>query len=135
LSNRDRRSTGRNWRQLGRCRNNHDFMREAAGALQLGSAGLFLLIRKMTTDKVLADLMGVGGTVKRTSFDETKEAALRETLAGRAQAETKPPSPIPERARRWHRRRHSGSRRPQHSAALIGELRMPHKDPGRRCGI
>jgi uncharacterized membrane protein len=48
---------------------------------------LFLLVRKMTTDKVLADLKGVGGTVMRTSFDETKEAALREALAGHAAAE------------------------------------------------
>jgi uncharacterized membrane protein len=32
---------------------------------------LFLLIRKMTTDKVLAALHGAGGTVMRSSFDET----------------------------------------------------------------
>ncbi len=63
---------------------NDDFMKDAAGALQPGTAGLFLLVRKMTTDKVLADLEGVGGTVMRTSFDETKEAALREALAGHA---------------------------------------------------
>ncbi|WP_407520284.1 DUF1269 domain-containing protein [Methylobacterium oryzisoli] len=60
---------------------NDEFMREAARALQPGTAGLFLLVRRMTTDKVLADLRGVGGTVMRTSFDETKEAALREALA------------------------------------------------------
>jgi uncharacterized membrane protein len=42
----------------------------------------------MTTDKVLADLKGVGGTVMRTSFDETKEAALREALAGRTASES-----------------------------------------------
>jgi uncharacterized membrane protein len=42
---------------------------------------LFLLIRKMTTDKMLAALRGVGGTVMRSSFDETKEEALREALA------------------------------------------------------
>jgi uncharacterized membrane protein len=71
---------------------NDDFMKEAAGALQPGTAGLFLLVRKMTTDKVLADLRGIGGTVMRTSFDETKEAALREALAGRAAAAT-PASP------------------------------------------
>ena len=59
---------------------NDQFMKDAASALQPGSAGLFLLVRKMTTDKVLADLEGVGGTVMRTSFDETKEAALREAL-------------------------------------------------------
>ncbi len=63
---------------------NDDFMKDAAGALQPGTAGLFLLVRKMTTDKVLADLQGIGGTVMRTSFDETKEAALREALAGHA---------------------------------------------------
>jgi uncharacterized membrane protein len=68
---------------------NDEFMKQAASALQPGTAGLFLLVRKMTTDKVLADLKGVGGTVMRTSFDETKEAALREALAGHAAAEAK----------------------------------------------
>ena len=71
---------------------NDQFMKDAAGALQPNSAGLFLLIRKMTTDKVLADLKGVGGTLMRTSFDETKEAALREALAAHATAETTAPS-------------------------------------------
>ncbi|WP_336485944.1 DUF1269 domain-containing protein [Methylobacterium nigriterrae] len=60
---------------------NDQFMRDAARELQPGTAGLFLLVRKMTVDKVLADLRGVGGTVMRTSFDETKESALREALA------------------------------------------------------
>jgi uncharacterized membrane protein len=31
----------------------------------------------MTTDKVLADLTGVGGKVMRTSFDHAKEEELR----------------------------------------------------------
>ena len=43
----------------------------------------------MTTDKVLADLKGIGGTVMKTSFDETKEAALREALAAHTQADAK----------------------------------------------
>jgi uncharacterized membrane protein len=68
---------------------NDKFMKDAASALQPGTAGLFLLVRKMTTDKVLADLRGVGGTVMRTSFDETKESALREALAYCAEAEAK----------------------------------------------
>jgi uncharacterized membrane protein len=67
---------------------NDEFMKDAATALQPGTAGLFLLVRKMTTDKVLADLKGVGGMM-RTSFDETKENALREALAGHAAAEAK----------------------------------------------
>jgi uncharacterized membrane protein len=62
------------------------FMKEAAQNLQAGNAALFLLIRKMTTDKVLAALQGEGGTVTRTSFDESKEEALRRALAGSAPA-------------------------------------------------
>jgi uncharacterized membrane protein len=61
---------------------NDQFMKDAAQSLHEGNAALFLLIRKMTTDKVLADLQGVGGTVMRTSFDHTKEEALRAALAG-----------------------------------------------------
>jgi len=57
------------------------FMREAAKALQSGNAALFLLIRKMTTDKVVAELRGSGGTVLKSSFDETKEAAFQAGLA------------------------------------------------------
>ena len=65
---------------------NDNFMKEAAQSLQSGNAALFLLIRKMTTDKVLAALQGEGGTVLRTSFDHTKEEALRAALAGAAQS-------------------------------------------------
>jgi uncharacterized membrane protein len=60
---------------------NDQFTKEAAATLDSGNAALFLLIRKMTTDKVLADLKGEGGKVLRTSFDHTKENALREALA------------------------------------------------------
>ena len=63
---------------------NDGFMREAAQTLQSGKAALFLLIRKMTTDKVMAALQGVGGTVLRTSFDDTKEEALRRALSAHA---------------------------------------------------
>ena len=69
---------------------NDQFMKDAAEALQPNTAGLFLLIRKMTTDKVLADLKGVGGTLMQTSFDETKEAQLREALS--AVASTQAPA-------------------------------------------
>ena len=66
---------------------NDDFMKDAAQALTPGSAGLCLLIRKMTTDRVLADLEGAGGMVIRTSFDHTNEQALRDVLAGHAATE------------------------------------------------
>ena len=65
---------------------NDDFMREAARTLRSGNAALFLLIRKMTTDKVLSGLRGVRGTILRSSFDETKEEALRAALADAQEA-------------------------------------------------
>jgi len=65
---------------------NDQFMKDAAQTLQEGNAALFLLIRKMTADKVLAELQGVGGTVLRTSFDHTKEEALRQALAAHTAA-------------------------------------------------
>ena len=61
---------------------NDRFMKDVASAISPGQAALFLLIRKFTADKVLEDLKGVGGTVLRTSFDHTKEDALRAALAG-----------------------------------------------------
>ena len=58
------------------------FMKSLAESLQPGNAALFLLIGKMTADKVFDDLRGVGGTVMRTSLDRSKEQALRDALAG-----------------------------------------------------
>jgi uncharacterized membrane protein len=54
---------------------------QAAQTLQSGNSALSLLIRKMTTDKGVKALQGVGGRVLRTSFDHTKEEALRQALA------------------------------------------------------
>jgi uncharacterized membrane protein len=71
---------------------NDRFMKEAAQTLQSGNAALFLLIRKMTADKVLAALKGVGGTVLRTSFDHTKEEALRQALAAQTASNPVPSS-------------------------------------------
>jgi uncharacterized membrane protein len=60
-----------------------NFVREVAEAVPPGGAALFLLVKKITTDKVLADLQGVGGTVLRTSFDKTQEDAIKAALAGK----------------------------------------------------
>jgi uncharacterized membrane protein len=57
------------------------WMKETAAAIQPGTAALFLLVRKVTADKVLEKLKGEGGTVMKTSFDHTKEAALQAALA------------------------------------------------------
>jgi uncharacterized membrane protein len=61
---------------------NDRWMKEVAAAIQPGTAALFLLIRKVTPDKVLDGLRGEGGTVMHTSLDHTKEAALQAALAG-----------------------------------------------------
>ena len=62
-------------------------MKELAASLEPGNAALFLLVRKMTTDKVLDAIKGTGGEVLKTSLDESKERALREAVE-RANGET-----------------------------------------------
>jgi uncharacterized membrane protein len=57
------------------------WMKETAAAIQPGTAALFILVRKVTADKVLDRLKGEGGTVLKTSLDHTKEAALQAALA------------------------------------------------------
>ena len=61
---------------------NYKFMKETAAAIQPGTAALFVLVRRVTADKVLEGLKGEGGTVLKTSLDHTKEAALQAALAG-----------------------------------------------------
>jgi uncharacterized membrane protein len=60
---------------------NDKWMKEVAVAIQPGTAALFVLVRKVTADKVLEGLKGEGGTVLKTSLDHTKEAALQAALA------------------------------------------------------
>ncbi|MGO4830873.1 DUF1269 domain-containing protein [Rhizobiaceae sp. 2RAB30] len=57
-----------------------NFMKDLSESLQPGSAALFVLIKEMTTDKVLAAIKGYGGVVMKTSLDETKEQTLRNAL-------------------------------------------------------
>ena len=60
---------------------NDKFMKDTAAAIQPGTAALFVLVRKVTADKVLEGLKGEGGTVLKTSLDHTKETALQAALA------------------------------------------------------
>ena len=69
--------------------NDNQMREDARKALTPGKAGLFLLIRKMTTDKVLDDLKGEGGTVISTSFDHAKEESLKAALAAHVPAPAK----------------------------------------------
>jgi uncharacterized membrane protein len=72
--------------------NDADMKAQANEALKPGMAGLFLLIRKFTADKVLEDLKGVGGTVIRSSFTHEQEERLQAALAGASAA---PAAPVP----------------------------------------
>jgi uncharacterized membrane protein len=69
---------------------NDEFMKKIAEVLQPGSAALFLLVRKMTTDKVIEDLAGMGGTVLRTSLNHDQEQKLRDALAAHAASTAAP---------------------------------------------
>jgi uncharacterized membrane protein len=70
---------------------NDNFMKELAGSVQPGNGTLFLLVQEMTTDKVLKEISRFGGTVLKTSLDETKEQVLRDAL----NSATAAPAPAP----------------------------------------
>jgi uncharacterized membrane protein len=56
-------------------------MKELSENLKPGNAALFVLIHEMTADKVLKGIQDAGGTILKTSLDDSKEKALREALA------------------------------------------------------
>ncbi|WP_442753838.1 DUF1269 domain-containing protein [Methylocystis sp. JAN1] len=62
------------------------FMKDVAEVIPPGGAALFVLVRKMTADKVLEGLQGVGGTVLRTSFDKSMDQAIRAALTAHSAA-------------------------------------------------
>ena len=70
------------------------WIKETAAAVQPGTAALFVLVRKVTADKVLDRLKGEGGTVLKTSL-HTKEAALQAALAEFKAAVPAPPPDVP----------------------------------------
>ena len=57
------------------------FMKELAGTMKPGSSTLFVLVRKATSDKVLDELKGTGGTVLKTSLSHDDEAKLQAALS------------------------------------------------------
>ena len=61
---------------------NDDFMRDLGKTLTPGSAAVFLLVRKFTTDKVVARLSDfrAKGRVLQTSLTKDDEASLRAAL-------------------------------------------------------
>ncbi|CAL1241592.1 DUF1269 domain-containing protein [Candidatus Methylocalor cossyra] len=59
---------------------NDQFMKELAATFTPGSSALFILVRKATPDKVLAELQGTGGKVLKTSLSHEDEAKLQAAL-------------------------------------------------------
>jgi uncharacterized membrane protein len=58
-----------------------------AATLKPGCSALFVLVRKTTPDKVLAELRGAGGKILRMSLTHEKDQKLQATLyAVRAQS-------------------------------------------------
>jgi uncharacterized membrane protein len=65
---------------------NDKFMKGVSADIAEGEAVLFVLVKKVTGDKVLDQLRGVGGRILQTSLDHTREDRLREALAGTSAA-------------------------------------------------
>ena len=60
---------------------NDGFMRDLAGTLAPGTSALFVLVRKVTVDKVLEELRGSGGKVMKTSLSHDDEEKLQAALS------------------------------------------------------
>ena len=59
---------------------NDNFMKDVASGFKNGSSALFVLCRKATPDKVLAELEGTGGKVLQTSLTHEQEEKLQAAL-------------------------------------------------------
>ncbi|VXD22098.1 DUF1269 domain-containing protein [Planktothrix paucivesiculata] len=59
------------------------FMKSLGESLQPKTSALFVLVRKVTPDKVLEEIAPYGGTVLRTSLTKDEEAQLQEVLSTR----------------------------------------------------
>jgi len=64
---------------------NDKFMKDLAQAMKPNSSTLFVLVRKVTPDKVLDELKGTGGTVLQTSLSHEDEAKLQAALSAAKQ--------------------------------------------------
>jgi uncharacterized membrane protein len=67
---------------------NNNFMKEIANGFQNRSSALFVLVRKVTPDKVRAELEGSGGKILQTSLTHEEEAKLQAALDAAGPADT-----------------------------------------------
>ncbi|MBN9132106.1 MAG: DUF1269 domain-containing protein [Nitrosospira multiformis] len=61
---------------------NDDFIKSLADTIPHNSSALFILVRKVQPEKVLAELSAVQGKVIRTSLSPGQEKKPQEALAG-----------------------------------------------------
>ena len=61
---------------------NDDFIKSLSETIPPDSSALFVLVRKVEPEKVLAELSDVKGKVLRTTLSPDQEKRLREALAG-----------------------------------------------------
>jgi uncharacterized membrane protein len=61
-----------------------DFIRELGGRIKPNSSALFLLVQKVTADKVLPRMAEFKGQVLKTSLSDEREQRLREALGDAA---------------------------------------------------
>jgi uncharacterized membrane protein len=64
---------------------NDNFIKELAENMKPGSSTLFVLVRKVTPDKVLDEIKGTGGKVLQTSLSHEDEAKLQAALSASKQ--------------------------------------------------
>jgi uncharacterized membrane protein len=65
---------------------NDDFMRDLGSTIEPGTSAIFVLVRKSTPDRILADLSKFEGKVLRTSLSKEDEAKLQAALTKRETA-------------------------------------------------
>src|SRR5215475_13686017 len=58
-----------------------NFMKNLANTMKPGSSVLFVLVRKVTPDRVVEELKGTGGTILKTSLTHEDEAKLQAALS------------------------------------------------------
>lgn len=61
---------------------NDDFMKQVGAKFTPGSSALFILVRKMTPDRVLEEIKQFGGTVVQTSLSREQEEDLQKAISG-----------------------------------------------------
>jgi uncharacterized membrane protein len=59
---------------------NDQFMKELAATLKPNTSALFVLVRKITPDRVLEELKGTGGKILQTSLSHEETERLQNTL-------------------------------------------------------